>query len=281
MKILATPADMLHEALTIRASGKTIGFVPTMGALHKGHIALLKRAIQTCDVAVASVFVNPTQFNNPTDYTTYPRTVSDDLLLLEDAGCYAVFLPEVVDMYPSPTCSAIDVGRLNSVYEGKHRPGHFSGVALVVVKLLNMVQPTHAFFGTKDLQQVAVVRQVVHDLSLPVQVVECPTLREPDGLAMSSRNMLLSKSGRQLAPALHASLQSVRKGYLQGILDQTSIETTVLENKGFKVEYLDVVHKGTFRKPGPHDSFTDGNFHVVIAAWLEQVRLIDNIPLIQ
>jgi pantoate--beta-alanine ligase len=281
MKVLAAPDEMLREALIIRASGRKLGFVPTMGALHEGHLALIREALQVCDVVAASIFVNPAQFNRVSDFDTYPRTIAEDIHMLEQVGCHLLFMPGVQEMYPIPSRTTIAVGLLDEVFEGRHRPGHFSGVALVVVKLFHLVQPTHAFFGSKDLQQVAVVRQIVQDFSLPVAVVECPTLRESDGLAMSSRNQLLSPEARPTAPFLYRALLSVKDGLKQNAHYIPHKEILELEAKGFKVEYLEVVHKDTFTKPGFEDNLFNGNYHVVVAAWLEEVRLIDNVSLIQ
>ena len=202
MQILTTAAALRSYAATVRRAGQRLGLVPTMGALHPGHLALLRRAHATTDAVVATVFVNPTQFNNPDDFRLYPRLLEADAALLEAAGCPVLFAPTPEEMYPAPTVLRFDFGPLERVMEGAHRPGHFHGVATVVSKLLHLAQPHQAFFGQKDWQQLAVVRQLVADLSFDVEIVGCPTVREVDGLAMSSRNRRLTPEGRAVAPLL-------------------------------------------------------------------------------
>jgi pantoate--beta-alanine ligase len=185
---------------------KTIGLVPTMGALHKGHISLIEAAKKDNDIVVCSVFVNPTQFNNPEDLAKYPRTFDADRVMLENAGCTAVFAPEVEEMYPGQPVVKMDFGALETVMEGASRLGHFNGVGIVVSKLFNIVKPHHAYFGQKDLQQVAVVRRLISDLSFGIELIICPTVRESDGLAMSSRNTRLDAPERAIASHIYRIL---------------------------------------------------------------------------
>nr|HPH16681.1 pantoate--beta-alanine ligase [Bacteroidales bacterium] len=189
MIICKNRTELQTVVTDIQSQGKTIGFVPTMGALHKGHISLIEQSVNQCNTTFASIFVNPIQFNNPLDLQTYPRTIESDITLLEQAGCDVVFIPEVSDMYPNGTAQteSYNFGTLETVMEGAFRPGHFNGVAVVVKRLFNLIPATIAYFGLKDFQQVAVIRALVEQERIPIQIVACPTIREADGLAMSSR----------------------------------------------------------------------------------------------
>ena len=191
--------DLLNK---LKKEGKTIGFVPTMGALHAGHLALTEKALAGNDITVVSIFVNPTQFNDKNDLLNYPRDLEKDLRKLESVGCDIVFYPEVKEMYPEPDRRTFDFGKLASVMEGAHRPGHFNGVAQVVSKFFDILKPHRAYFGEKDYQQLAIIREMVRQLSMPVEIVPCSIVREPDGLAMSSRNQLLTPNQRASAPLI-------------------------------------------------------------------------------
>jgi pantoate--beta-alanine ligase len=222
MLIFNTISEIQHYLKTQQRAGKKIGFVPTMGALHAGHISLIERAKTENDLVVCSIFVNPTQFNNPDDLKKYPRTLELDCKLLLSSGCDVVFAPSAEEMYPNLPHLRIDFGTFETVMEGKFRPGHFSGVGIVVSKLFNIVKPVKAYFGQKDLQQVAVIRRMVEELSFDLEIIPCPTWRETDGLAMSSRNSRLSAEARTLAPQIYkalnlakAKLQNVHKSNLQ------------------------------------------------------------------
>ncbi|MGL6225177.1 MAG: pantoate--beta-alanine ligase [Thermoguttaceae bacterium] len=197
--------------LTERKAGKRIGLVPTMGALHSGHLSLVQSATEESDCVVVSLFVNPTQFGPNEDFAQYPRTLEQDMMLLSSVGAHLLFLPTVETMYPRNSATFIEVGPISELWEGEHRPGHFRGVATVVLKLLNIVGPDLAFFGQKDYQQVCVIRQMVDDLNVPVELRVCPTVREPDGLAMSSRNRYLSAQERADSLVLSQSLNHARK----------------------------------------------------------------------
>src|SRR5689334_14337109 len=219
MLILTTIA----EVRAWRARQGSTGFVPTMGFLHAGHVSLVERARRENDAVVASIFVNPTQFGPKEDLAAYPRDFERDKALLEKAGCDAVFAPEVAEMYPKGAATLVDVGDVSAPLEGERRPGHFRGVATVVLKLFNIVQPTRAYFGQKDAQQLGVIRRVVRDLDVPVEVVGCPTVRESDGLAMSSRNSYLDPAQRQAAPVLHRALQAATRAWEAGERDAEAL----------------------------------------------------------
>lgn len=262
----------------LRLEQQSVGLVPTMGALHEGHISLLNEARTGNDLTVCSVFVNPTQFNNPADLARYPRTLDADLDLLDKRGCDAVFAPSVDEMYPTPATLRMTFGDLETRLEGAFRPGHFNGVGVVVAKLFNIVQPDRAYFGQKDLQQVAVVRRLVRDLSFPVELIRCPTLREADGLAMSSRNRNLTPDERRLAPELHQALhhaQHLLAGGASPADAKRAVETHLAQYPAFRLEYIDVANADTLQ---PVDELqAPGSTALLVAAHLGHVRLIDNL----
>lgn len=258
----------------------SFGFVPTMGALHEGHLSLVRLARERCSRVGASVFVNPTQFNDKRDLERYPRTLERDAEMLRGAGCDVVFAPEPGEVYPDGFATAIDVGPVTRPLEGAMRPGHFNGVAVVVTKLLNIVQPTHAVFGQKDAQQLAVIRRLVRDLDLPVEIVAGPTMREPDGLAMSSRNALLTSEDRMAAPVVWRALSAARDVYATGERDATVLRTCmggVLEaEERAAPEYVSVADPTTLaelERIGPSGAL------VSLAVRFGAVRLIDNVVL--
>ena len=260
----------------------TVGFVPTMGALHAGHVSLLERMRNECEQTVCSIFVNPTQFGPNEDLAKYPRPLEADLAICRAAGVDVVFLPEVEEMYPVGATTTLDVGPLATLYEGAIRPGHFAGVATVVLKLLNIVRPDKAYFGAKDFQQLSVVKAMVRDLDLDLRIVSCPTVREPDGLALSSRNVYLTTAQRATAPKLSQALFEMRKLFLSG-----TTEPAVLLAAGQAVlagatepltlDYLALVEPATLAEvPIAH-----GESRVLVAARLGSTRLIDNIALFE
>ena len=257
---------------------KSVGLVPTMGALHEGHISLIEAAKKDNDIVVCSVFVNPTQFNNPEDLAKYPRTFEADRAMLENAGCSAVFAPSVEEMYPEQPVLKMNFGTLETVMEGASRPGHFNGVGIVVSKLFNIVRPHRAYFGQKDLQQVSVVRQLVSDLAFGLELVICPTVRETDGLAMSSRNTRLNAAERAIAPHIYRILASagerLRAGeQVNGVVSEAKSEFEQI--KAFTLDYFEVINLKTLlsiEKIGP-----SGSNAICVAAFLGPVRLIDNI----
>jgi len=257
---------------------KTIGLVPTMGALHKGHISLIEAAKKDNDIVVCSVFVNPTQFNNPEDLAKYPRTFDADRAMLENAGCSAVFAPSVEEVYPEQPVLKMNFGALETVMEGASRPGHFNGVGIVVSKLFNIVRPHRAYFGQKDLQQVSVVRQLVSDLAFGLELVICPTIRETDGLAMSSRNTRLNDAERAIAPEIYRILATSGENLRAGtqVAEVVSWAKSEFERiKEFTLDYFEVIDIKTLlpiEKLGPA-----GSNAICVASFLGPVRLIDNI----
>ncbi len=278
MHIFNTIAETQTYLKSQQRASKTIGFVPTMGALHAGHVSLIERAKLENDIAVCSIFVNPTQFNNPEDLKKYPRTLERDCELLLPAGCDVVFAPSAEEMYPSLPQLKMDFGSLETVMEGKFRPGHFNGVGIVVSKLFNIVKPDKAYFGLKDLQQVAVIRRMVQDFSFDVEIVPCPTLRETDGLAMSSRNTRLSGEARALAPQIFKIL-NFAKEKLQAGASVNEMQMTVSQHfnnfPAFELEYFEAADFDTLQPIEVR--IAEGKTALCVAAFLGGVRLIDNI----
>jgi len=278
MLIFNTISETQQYLKIQQRAGKTIGFVPTMGALHAGHISLIERAKSENDLAVCSIFVNPTQFNNPEDLKKYPRTLEKDCEMLKAVGCDVVFAPSAEEMYPSLPQLKMDFGTLETVMEGKFRPGHFNGVGIVVSKLFNIVKPEKAYFGLKDLQQVAVIRRMVQDLSFDLEIIPCPTLRETDGLAMSSRNTRLSPEARALAPQIYKAL-NLAKEKLQAGASVSEMKVAVDDHfamyPDFEVEYFEAADFDTLLPI--ETKITDGKTALCVAAFLGGVRLIDNI----
>lgn len=257
--------------------GKTIGFVPTMGALHDGHLSLVKKAGQLSDMVVVSIFVNPTQFNDQEDLKRYPRDLNKDLTLLAPTACQIVFAPEVEEIYPEQDTRHFDFGLLETVMEGKHRPGHFNGVAQVVSKLFEIVLPDKAFFGLKDFQQLAIIRAMVKILDLSVEIVPCEIIRETDGLAMSSRNMLLSQEQRQAAVHISQTLFEARKQAGQFSVKELTnwVIARINENEYLQTEYFEIVNDETLQEVTEWNTLS--NNVGCIAVHCGKIRLIDNI----
>jgi pantoate--beta-alanine ligase len=280
MKVIRTEAEWKPIWSEIFKENKQLGFVPTMGALHQGHLDLVAQSTATMDFTVVSIFVNPTQFNSSEDFQKYPQTLDADLGLLEAAGADFVFVPTVATLYPQPTHLRFDFGDLEQVLEGACRPGHFNGVGLVVSKLFHLIQPTRAFFGQKDLQQVAVIKRLVQDLSFDLSLEVVPTRREKDGLAMSSRNMRLNPEERQQALLLYQQLSQAKERLLAGeswkqIQSDTAAAFSSTSNT--ELEYFALLHPETFEI---YDSFSrEIPQSICIAAFVGQVRLIDNLPI--
>lgn len=276
------PVHMIHdlrrEIRTARDSGKTIGLVPTMGALHPGHISLVRKAKVESDFVVVSIFVNPKQFGPNEDFHRYPRPLDQDLNLCRQAGADLVFNPSVEEMYPEGFSSLVEVNGVSDGLCGSHRPGHFSGVATVVLKLFNQVQPDQAYFGQKDAQQCAVIRKMIRDLDLNLKMIVCPTVREHDGLAMSSRNRYLSQAERAVAPGIYAALEEFQRNVI-GQVGQSVIphREKMLQQlaaiPGGKVEYAEVVDADTMK---PVDTLGI-RVLLAVAVRLGNTRLIDNI----
>ncbi|NBC83225.1 MAG: pantoate--beta-alanine ligase [Bacteroidetes bacterium] len=256
---------------------KTVGFVPTMGALHEGHIQLIKKSKLQNHITVVSIFVNPTQFNNQADYHKYPNHIKNDTEKLEQVGCDVLFHPDVEEMYPVPDHRKFDFGELEQMMEGAYRPGHFNGVAQIVSKLIEAVPAQKAYFGQKDFQQLAIVRKLVGDYNYPVEIIGCPTVRESDGLAMSSRNERLTSAQRQNAPVIYQSLLQAKKMYPEKNINE--IKKYVVENINkipeFNVEYFEIVDHYTLRPI--HSPQSDKYVTACIAVYVQDVRLIDNI----
>jgi len=259
--------------------GKTIGFVPTMGALHQGHISLLQQASLENDVVVCSVFVNPIQFNKKEDLLKYPRTLNDDITKLGEISCDVLFAPTVGEMYPEPVLEVFDFGHLDKVMEGEHRPGHFNGVAIVVKKLFEIITPHKAYFGMKDFQQLTIIKKMVEELKLDIQIVAHETIREKDGLAMSSRNVRLTKNERAIAPVIYRVLQAVKARvgtFSPAEAEQWAIKQINKYNE-MEVEYFSIVGANDLL---PIDNWTAKKSVVACTAInLEKVRLIDNLIL--
>lgn len=277
MQVFHTISSLKVYLSSQRLLGKSIGFVPTMGALHEGHLSLIRTAKTATDIAVCSIFVNPTQFNNPHDLAVYPRTLEADCALLERVDCDVVFAPNAEEMYPQLPNMTFDFGDLERVMEGAFRPGHFNGVGIVVSKLFHLVQPDKAFFGQKDLQQCAIVNRLVKDLSFDLEFVVCPTQREADGLAMSSRNRNLSPEQRSLAPVLYKALQKGKDLLSNGqspIQVKHTIEESISNIQGIELEYFEIADKDSL---SPIEQFIPNQTALCIAAYLGKTRLIDNI----
>lgn len=280
MFVFKKVSDLTNYLDQARATGKEIGFVPTMGALHQGHIALIDAAAAGTDLVVCSIFVNPAQFNEPEDLKKYPRPIEQDLALLEAAGCAAVFLPSIEEVYPAglPVIADLDIGYLDTVLEGSARPGHFQGVVAVVRRLLSIVQPGKLYLGQKDVQQCMVIKQLVAVEHIPVDLEVVPTRREADGLAMSSRNTRLTEPQRVIAGVIYQCLVSIQ--VKQHTLPFSVVQkecTELLEKKGFKVDYLLLADAGTLELLADFDAGRE--MVAVVAVYLGEVRLIDNLVL--
>lgn len=277
MKVFESVFSMQDFLKKERFSGKSIGLVPTMGALHEGHLSLIRASALENEITIASIFVNPLQFNNTQDLDLYPRTLEKDLEMLKDSDCTAVFAPSVDEMYPSKTSMKMSFGSLEEVMEGKFRPGHFNGVGIVVSKLFHMVNPDKAYFGQKDLQQFAIIARLVKDLSFSLNLIRCPIYRESDGLAMSSRNVRLSTLNRPIASQIYKSLQLAEKFLFEHDPSKTKemVLAFISEYKELELEYFEIVNSETL------EPIVDVKGHkelaLCIAVYLDGVRLIDNV----
>lgn len=277
MRIARNIAEVRAAVAEQRAQGRTIGLVPTMGALHEGHLSLVRAAKAACGAVVTTIFVNPTQFGPNEDFAKYPRTFEADCALLEKEGAEVVFAPEPSEMYPAGASAFVEVGGLSDRLDGASRPGHFRGVATVVAKLFNIVGPDKAFFGQKDAAQVAVLRRMVRDLNFDLELVVCPIVREPDGLAMSSRNRYLSAEDRQRALVLHRVLRRIGRAVESGVLEPERLIDAGLavlaEEPEIRLDYLRVVDPETLEDVPD----VRGGALVAVAAFVGPARLIDNI----
>jgi pantoate--beta-alanine ligase len=280
MKVIRSIQELNDTLNPLRIQGNQIGFVPTMGALHEGHLSLVSVCVQQNDISVVSIYVNPTQFNNGNDLKNYPRDLEKDSKFLKPAGCDYIFAPDDQEMYPEEDLRRFDFGLLGSVMEGKHRPGHFNGVAQIVTKLFDAVKPDRAYFGQKDFQQLAIVRSLVKKSGYNIVITACPIIREKDGLAMSSRNLLLTPEHRAIAPRIYKALMEGKSL----IFSKSPVEieeiiiSTINSNLLLKVEYCQVVNPETLQplrelipeKPGI----------ICIAVFAGNIRLIDNVEFI-
>lgn len=276
MLLIESISELRHHLAQARIKGKLVGFVPTMGCLHQGHGALIRQAASENDVTVVSIFLNPTQFSCPQDYSTYPRTLKKDVILAEEAGASVVFAPQQSEIYPSGFQTFVDIRELSKPLCGNHRPGHFVGMATIVLKLFNIVQPDRAYFGQKDYQQACIVTQMAKDLNLTVDVITCDTVREETGLACSSRNVRLSKDDKKRAPAIYRLLSEAARMIEQGISASCELERHIrksLESEGFQVDYVEIVDSHTLLSV----ENIDNEVLIAVAAFLGETRLIDNI----
>lgn len=277
MHVCRTIAELREHRAALKGA---VGFVPTMGALHEGHLSLVEAARQQNQHVVASIFVNPTQFNSTADLAAYPRDEARDFAMFQDAGVGVVFAPPADEIYPANFQTYVTVEKITQGLEGEYRPGHFKGVATVVAKLFNIVQPTRAYFGQKDAQQVAVIQQMVRDLNFPVEIIVCPTLREPDGLAMSSRNLRLSPSERQASGVLHKALSAAKLAYELGERDSHTLYEkmqTILQTEPLaRTEYISLNHADTLEEIA---GTIEQPLLISMAVFIGDVRLIDNIVL--
>lgn len=276
MEIIRTVAELRTKLNEAREKG-SIGLVPTMGALHEGHLSLIQRARKENDTVVVSVFVNPTQFNNPTDLVTYPRTEEADVALLEKAGVDYAFIPTVEEIYPEPDTRVFELGPVAEVMEGAMRPGHFNGVAQIVSKLFDFIRPTRAYFGEKDFQQIAVIRRMVELEGFDLEIVDCPIKREADGLAMSSRNVRLTPEQRAIAPAIHRTLESSVCWAKDHTVEQTKryVIDELNSMPQMQVEYYEIVDALTMQPISDWDQTKQAVGCVTV--FCGDVRLIDNI----
>ena len=277
MKIINSISELQKLVAENKRQVKKIGLVPTMGALHDGHRALVERCVRENETSVVSIFVNPTQFNDPSDLINYPRTPDKDTELLRKAGCCYVFKPFVEEMYPEPDMRIFNFGTLDKVLEGKFRPGHFNGVAQIVSKLFAAVLPDRAYFGEKDFQQIAIIREMVKQLKSPIEIIACPIIRETDGLAMSSRNQRLTVQEREKAPKIAQLLNISRTFVAEKSISETLkfVKTGIISDTIFRLDYFEIVDGNTLQIV---KNWNESDYIVgCIAVFCGSIRLIDNI----
>ena len=276
MLIIKTKQEMQDKAYQLRKAGKTIGFVPTMGYLHAGHLQLVEEARKKTDIVIVSIYVNPTQFSQNEDFSRYPRDHGRDLKSLAAEQTDIVFLPEEKSIYNRDHLTWVEVDSMSNLLCGKSRKGHFRGVTTVVLKLINLVSPDYMFMGEKDYQQLVILEKMVEDLDLPVKIVRCPTVREEDGLAMSSRNSYLSAENRKNAASLYHALTQARDSYRKGVVDSKRIISEIslyIENRSGKIDYVDVVDSRTLTSLPQLEK----GCRITLAVFFDETRLIDNI----
>ena len=277
MQVISTVAELQDILRAPRAEGRTIGLVPTMGALHEGHASLVRRSVAENDITVVSIFLNPTQFNDPKDLERYPRTLDSDCALLEECGAQVAFAPSVAEVYPEPDTRRFSYPPTDSVMEGARRPGHFNGVCQIVSKLFAMVLPTRAYFGEKDYQQIAVIRRMVADLAMPIEIVPCPVVREESGLAMSSRNTLLSPEEKALAPNIYRVLSESRTLGRSVTETQDWVVQQLNSIPGLEVEYFSIVDGDTLGSINAWDEAESVVGCITVYCGQTPIRLIDHI----
>lgn len=276
MEVLTKNSTIKKVLSEHRTKGMSIGFVPTMGALHKGHISLVDKAVNENDIVIVSIFVNPTQFNDKSDLKNYPRTLDSDIRLLEKSGVHYIYAPSEQEIYPEPDTRVFEFGLLDKVMEGEHRPGHFNGVAQVVSRLFDIIEPDRAYFGQKDFQQLAIIRQLTKMLNLKIEIIPCPIVRESDGLAMSSRNLLLEPSIRASAPLIFKTLSEARNKVNDFSVKEliSWVVRSINQDTNLNVEYFSLVDSITLQ---PIVSWSDSASIIgCIAVKAGSVRLIDN-----
>ena len=278
MIVLKQAEDVIARVKKMKGAKSSAGFVPTMGALHQGHVSLLEKSKQSCDITVCSIFINPTQFNNADDFKKYPVTLEQDIYTLEKNGCDILFLPGIKEMYPGGTDSKkhFDLGHLENTLEGKYRPGHFQGVCQVVKRLLEIVAPSHLFMGQKDYQQCMVIKRLLESENFNIELVISPTLREESGLAMSSRNLRLDEPQKEKATEIYKALRRIQQNIQPGSLFQLKKEAEeALSGKGLKVDYVEIAAADNLKIINEWDGTT--NLVALAAAFVGDVRLIDNV----
>lgn len=280
MKVITQISELKHWLHRLQKEEKILGFVPTMGALHKGHLELITQAKKQCEAVLASIYVNPTQFNRKDDFDNYPRTINSDLEKLSKTNCDAVFIPADNEIYPADIpYENIDFGYLETVLEGKYRPGHFKGVGMIIKRFFELIHPHKAFFGLKDFQQVLIIKQVVKKFDFKTEIVALPTVREKSGLAMSSRNVLLSESEKVIAQNLYKALLYAKENYNRMSITQIKeqVNFTFLNNPAIKLEYFEFAEANTLKLLNSQFE-TNEKVVALIAAYVGATRLIDNLP---
>ncbi len=277
MIIIDNKKTLQEEISKLKLSGKTIGFVPTMGALHNGHLSLIEASNKACDITISSIFVNPTQFNDKEDYNNYPQTFNTDKELLKNANCDIIFAPTQAEMYPQKDLREFDFGNLGEVMEGAHRPGHFNGVAQIVSKLFDAVPAHKAFFGQKDYQQYVIIKDLVKQFNYNIEIISCPIIREENGLAMSSRNQRLSESEKEIASNIFKILSWTKENYLDySVCDLKNIVNSKFSKiAGLEIEYFDIVDNQTLETIKSWEN--NRKIIACTALFCGNVRLIDNI----
>lgn len=280
IKLIYNTYELEQYILLLKKEKKNIGFVPTMGALHKGHISLATKARSENDISIGSIFVNPVQFNNADDFLKYPRSLNSDIALFEQSGMDAVFIPSEEEMFTEPIKEKFDFDGLDNVMEGKFRPRHFNGVAIIVKKLFELIKPDKAYFGEKDFQQLVIIKHLVKKLAMSVEIIACPTIRENDGLAMSSRNIRLSGEERMKAPLIYKTLLEAKEKIKKHSVEEVKkwVEMQICSSSFMKMEYFEVVDSETLT-PVNHIE-REGHYNACIAVYVGKIRLIDNIKIL-